>query len=81
MIGIVRKAYGDAFAEWSVLYFPNTCGIAAFLTIRVFMSVKQFLFPVLLAMFAQGCGQTGPLYLPDGPAPIYVPKDSSSEEQ
>jgi predicted small lipoprotein YifL len=30
---------------------------------------------VLLALFLTACGQTGPLYLPDEPPPIYVPEE------
>jgi predicted small lipoprotein YifL len=29
----------------------------------------------LLLIALTGCGQIGPLYLPNGPAPIYVPKE------
>ena len=61
--------------------FQTLAVLAAFLIILVFMSVKQFLFPVLLALLAQACGQTGPLYLPGSPPPVHVPKDSSAEEQ
>lgn len=61
--------------------FPIPAVLAAFLIILVFMSVKQFLFSVLLALLAQACGQTGPLYLPDSPPPVYVPKESPAEEQ
>ena len=28
-----------------------------------------------------GCGQTGPLYLPDGPAPIHVAKPDKAESK
>jgi len=34
--------------------------------------MKKLLFILLLGL--QACGQTGPLYHPDEPAPIYVPK-------
>ncbi|NJA08252.1 LPS translocon maturation chaperone LptM [Methylomonas sp. MED-D] len=38
----------------------------------------MIVFRLLIAVFGwlllQGCGQTGPLYHPDSPPPIYVPK-------
>lgn len=43
------------------------------------MSVNKVLFMVLLAILTQACGQTGPLYLPDSPPPIYVPKQAPVE--
>jgi len=30
---------------------------------------------LLLVLFVQACGQIGPLYLPDAPPPVHVPKD------
>jgi len=49
--------------------------------IAVVMRVNTLLFLVLVAVLAQACGQTGPLYLPDSPPPVYVPKQSPDEEQ
>ncbi|MCQ8105622.1 lipoprotein [Methylomonas sp. SURF-2] len=45
------------------------------------MKVNALFFLVLLGLLAQACGQTGPLYLPDSPPPVYVPKTSPAEEQ
>lgn len=36
-------------------------------------TMKHYALLLLLATLT-GCGQIGPLYLPDGPAPIHVPK-------
>ncbi|WP_330165397.1 LPS translocon maturation chaperone LptM [Methylomonas sp. LL1] len=45
------------------------------------MSYNKVFSMVLLAMLAQACGQTGPLYLPDSPPPIYVPKEVHTKDQ
>ncbi|WAR44659.1 lipoprotein [Methylomonas rapida] len=45
------------------------------------MSINKILFLALLAELAQACGQTGPLYLPDSPPPIYVPKEVPIEDE
>lgn len=37
--------------------------------------MKKLLFLLILGL--QACGQTGPLYHPDGPAPIHVPEQES----
>ncbi|MFK5951399.1 MAG: lipoprotein [Methylococcales bacterium] len=37
--------------------------------------MKKLLFIFILGL--QACGQTGPLYLPDEQAPIYVPEEES----
>jgi len=37
--------------------------------------MKKLLFLFILGL--QACGQTGPLYLPDEKAPIYVPQEES----
>jgi predicted small lipoprotein YifL len=36
--------------------------------------MKNYLLLLPVLTMVTGCGQLGPLYLPDGPAPIYVPK-------
>ncbi len=36
------------------------------------MKIKILL---LLMFLSSACGQTGPLYLPDNPPPIYVPEE------
>lgn len=38
------------------------------------MTSKQTIWLALVAVLTQACGQTGPLYMPDSPPPIYVPK-------
>lgn len=48
--------------------------------IVVDMSVNKVLCMVLLAIIVQACGQIGPLYLPDSPPPIYVPKEVPIQE-
>lgn len=43
--------------------------------------MKKTLFLVICLLGLQACGQTGPLYHPDGEAPIHVPdeeKESSN---
>jgi len=45
------------------------------------MRQKKLMLSVLLVILAQACGQTGPLYLPDSPPPIYVPKQVPVEEK
>lgn len=37
------------------------------------MSVKSSYAALIAGFLLQACGQTGPLYLPDKPPPIYVP--------
>lgn len=75
-------AFDHAFSERSVLYFQNFIAeLSAFWMIAVVMRINTLLFLVLLAVLAQACGQTGPLYLPDSPPPVYVPKQSPDEEQ
>lgn len=37
-------------------------------------TMKNYSLFLLLLIGLTGCGQVGPLYLPNGPAPIYVPK-------
>ena len=44
------------------------------------MTVNKIFFLLGLAVFFQACGQTGPLYMPGGPAPIYVPQEEPDEE-
>jgi predicted small lipoprotein YifL len=36
--------------------------------------MKNYLLLLPLLTIVTGCGQIGPLYLPDGSAPVYVPK-------
>ena len=43
--------------------------------------MKNYLLFLPLLTVLTGCGQVGPLYLPDGPAPIYVPKAKPEPEQ
>ncbi|PKM11635.1 MAG: hypothetical protein CVV13_08445 [Gammaproteobacteria bacterium HGW-Gammaproteobacteria-3] len=38
------------------------------------MNKTQALLLLSLLVFLSGCGQTGPLYLPDEPPPIHVEK-------
>ncbi len=38
------------------------------------MNLRTFLYLVILGLFIQACGQTGPLYLPDDAPPIHVPE-------
>ncbi|MGD7036899.1 LPS translocon maturation chaperone LptM [Methylotuvimicrobium buryatense] len=39
------------------------------------MNYSKLLLAFFIALWITACGQTGPLYLPDGPAPIHVPKE------
>ena len=39
-----------------------------------FMNYKNLVLTIFLLMLLQACGQSGPLYLPGNPPPIYVPK-------
>jgi len=65
-----------------VLYFyAFIVELAAFPVNSVVMTVNKIFFLLGLAVFFQACGQTGPLYMPDGPAPIYVPQEEPDEEQ
>ncbi len=41
------------------------------------MGMKKYL--VLCSLVIVGCGQTGPLYLPDSKPPIYVPPEQEEE--
>lgn len=72
----------QAFVVHSVLYFglyfAEACAPEVIVSV---MSVNKVLFMVLLAIIVQACGQTGPLYLPDSPPPIYVPKQVPVEEE
>lgn len=43
------------------------------------MNIFKFIIISLTALFISACGQTGPLYLPDGPAPIHVPKEKPAD--
>jgi predicted small lipoprotein YifL len=70
-----------AFRMRCVLYFPDLCGIGRDFIVLTFMRVNHLFLPVILAMLAQACGQTGPLYLPSSKPPIHVPKDLPVEEQ
>lgn len=36
---------------------------------------------LMMMMLSQGCGQTGPLYLPDAPPPIHVEPETEEEEK
>ncbi|WP_419866554.1 LPS translocon maturation chaperone LptM [Methylomonas koyamae] len=38
------------------------------------MPTERLLTVILWCLLLQACGQTGPLYMPDSPPPIYVPK-------
>ena len=70
------------FAVHSVLYFDSFFAeVSASGMIVIDMSINKVLFMVLLAIIVQACGQTGPLYLPDSPPPIYVPKQIPIEEE
>lgn len=37
---------------------------------------KRIIFLLLPMVMMMACGQTGPLYKPDAPSPIYVPKNA-----
>lgn len=39
------------------------------------MNHSKLLIAPFIALAITACGQTGPLYLPDGPAPIHVPRE------
>jgi predicted small lipoprotein YifL len=43
--------------------------------------MKNYLLLLLLLTNVTGCGQKGPLYLPDGPVPVYVPKEEPEPAQ
>lgn len=38
------------------------------------MTNNKLIMLILWTLLLQACGQTGPLYMPDSPPPIYVPK-------
>lgn len=40
---------------------------------------KSIYLGLLLALLVSGCGQTGPLYLPDAPPPIHVEPEPDPE--
>jgi predicted small lipoprotein YifL len=39
------------------------------------MVILRFLLFIVFFYGVQGCGQTGPLYLPGTPPPVYVPDE------
>lgn len=43
------------------------------------MNHSKLLIAFFTALWITACGQTGPLYLPDGPAPIHVPKEQPAD--
>jgi predicted small lipoprotein YifL len=45
--------------------------------------MKNYSLFLLFVVFLTGCGQAGPLYLPDAPPPVYVekPKEDKAKEQ
>ncbi len=45
------------------------------------MKKPAFVFTVLIGGFLAGCGQTGPLYLPDEPPPIHVEPETETESE
>jgi predicted small lipoprotein YifL len=45
------------------------------------MTLKHRLPIFIIALIIQACGQTGPLYLPGGKAPIYVPPEPEEQEE
>ena len=63
-----------------MLYFAFIAELFAFRMMSFVMRVNKILFLVLLALLVQACGQTGPLYLPGSPPPVYVPKEVPVEE-
>lgn len=42
---------------------------------------KYFSIGILFALLLCGCGQTGPLYLPDAPPPIHVEPEPDPEPE
>ncbi|MDD1620086.1 MAG: lipoprotein [Methylococcaceae bacterium] len=38
------------------------------------MKTNNIVLTISVLLLLQACGQTGPLYMPDSPPPIYVPK-------
>jgi len=38
------------------------------------MKTNTLILTIIWLLLLQACGQTGPLYMPDSPPPIYVPK-------
>lgn len=45
------------------------------------MNQSKLLIASLITLSIGACGQTGPLYLPDAPAPIKVPKQKSADTE
>jgi predicted small lipoprotein YifL len=45
------------------------------------MKFKHFFKLLLLIATVAGCGQMGPLYLPDAPPPIHVKKEKPATEK
>ncbi|MFU8788921.1 MAG: LPS translocon maturation chaperone LptM [Methylobacter sp.] len=45
------------------------------------MKPYQLLLPLLISAVVSGCGQTGPLYLPDQPPPIHVPPEPKPDPE
>lgn len=44
------------------------------------MNHSKLLIAPFIALLITACGQIGPLYLPDDPAPIKVPKQTNDTE-
>lgn len=45
------------------------------------MKKSPFFYSLLFSILLTGCGQTGPLYLPDAPPPIHVEPEPEPESE
>lgn len=43
------------------------------------MNYSKLLIAPFIGLLITACGQTGPLYLPDDPAPVHVPKEQPAD--
>lgn len=46
--------------------------LALLITLCLFLTTMKYYSLLLSCLVLTGCGQMGPLYLPDGPAPIHT---------
>lgn len=60
--------------------YAFTLELPAFQMNPVVMRVNKIFCWVVLSLLIQACGQTGPLYMPGGPAPIHVPEEQPEDE-
>ena len=71
-----------AFVLRAVLYFSALQKTLQHVLITIsVMQLKKLIYTLPLVFLAQACGQTGPLYLPDSPPPVYIPKQVPVEEE